>query len=98
MKTNKSVVNVSCTNKVSKYFSSRPDLVIYHPNHLWASIITAPCEEEPEESSHPSDEIEPNVTIRGGTTEHKQDISESTDIMRERWHITEVSYVLKVMY
>ena len=80
VRTNKSVFNVSCTNKVSKYFS-RPDLVIYHPNRLRASIITAPCEEEPEESSHPSDEIEPNVTIRGGTTEHKQDISGTKDIM-----------------
>ena len=65
---NRSVGTVRCTNKVSKFFSLRPDLVIYHPKHLRASIITVPCEEEPQESG---DEIEPTVTIRGGATEHK---------------------------
>ena len=78
VETNKSTVS----NKVSKYFSSRPDLVIYHPTKLQAYTLVTPSPSEEAEEFGEEKELHPrDVTLRGGTAEHKTDGHGSKDVM-----------------
>ena len=78
VETNKSTVS----NKVSKYFSSRPELVIYHPTKLHAYTLVTPSPSEEAEEFGEEKELHPrDVTLRGGTAEHKTDGHGSKDVM-----------------
>ena len=67
VESNRSKTQGELTKRVSKYYASRPDLLIYHPADLRAAVIAPDPAQSGYEEADQGDADKDEVTLRGGS-------------------------------